>query len=523
MNVSTMNSENATKVGLRDRLNEFFFAEETPFGLAVLRILIGIACLLVTIPRWIYTRELYSLDGAPAPLADNYGFFNLLPIPSGGVAVAIMTILSFACFTTCIGWCTRISTVIAAVLYTYLNLLDSLSTMTKYSVITSHILFLLSVSHCGAVWSVDSWMRRRRLGLAKPRTLADYPKFAAWPRRLVQILIGVVYFGASLTKMHTPAYFSGDQLLHWMMTNVNNANPIGEWLTLFPQSLVLFAYVGIIWEVLFLFLSWSGWGRVCMLGLGVLFHVMTTLTLGLYLFPITCISIYFSFMDSNDVVKLAARWRRFKRSQLATWQPRIATVAAGPHAALSRLDSLLPSGKHLSPAMSVGAFSLIAMGVTVGAVEIEFRLDPYGMRRNEGQYALKELDPERVKQMFSGDQKIREYDKYLAFDLGTDMFGGMVTAQKESFRHGETIIAQCTLSPPHEDMWVECNLHDANNVLLDRVGQVVVRSQLRGNFVYRACEALSPGDYFLVLRTGGQEITRRKIQIVEGACRTMAN
>ena len=72
-------------------------------------------------------------------------------------------------------------------------------------------------------------------------------------------------------------------------------------------------------------------------------------------------------------------------------------------------------------------------------------------------------------------------------------------------------------------MWVECNLHDASNVLLDRVGQIVVRSQLRGNFLYRACEALEPGTYFLVLKTGGQEITRRKIQIVAGACRAVAN
>ncbi|MCX7421222.1 MAG: HTTM domain-containing protein [Planctomycetia bacterium] len=523
MNASIMNSENVTKIRLRDRLHEFFFAEETPFGLAVLRILIGIACLLVTAPRWIYTRELYSLDGAPAPLADNYGFFNLLPIPSGGVAVALMTILTFACFTTCIGWCTRISTVIAAVLYTYLNLLDSLSTMTKYSVITSHVLFLLSVSQCGAVWSVDSWLRRCRLGLPQPRTLADYPKFAAWPRRLTQILIGVVYFGASLTKMHTPAYFSGDQLLHWMMTNVNNANPIGEWMTLFPQMLVLFAYVGVVWEVLFLFLSWNGWGRICMLALGVLFHIMTTLTLGLYLFPITCIAIYFSFLNSDDVVNLAARWRRFKRLHLTNWQPRLFAATAWPRAVFRFIDSSLPRRQRLSPTLSVGVFGLVAMGVTVGAVEIEYRLDPYGVRRNDGPHALRELDPEQVKLMFAGDQKLREYDKYLAFDLGTDMFGGMVTGQKETFHHGETIIAQYTLSPPHEDMWVECNLHDANNVLLDRVGQVVVRSQLRGNFVYRACEALRPGDYFLVLRTGGQEITRRKIQIVEGACRVMAN
>ena len=120
--------------------------------------------------------------------------------------------------------------------------------------------------------------------------------------------------------------------------------------------------------------------------------------------------------------------------------------------------------------------------------------------------------------MLAGDMKIREYDKFLAFDVGTEMFGGMVLGRKDQFHHGENIIVQCTLSPPHEDMWVECNLHDASDVLLDRVGQVVVRSQLRGNFLYRACQALESGTYYLVLKTGGQEITRRKITIQPGEC-----
>ncbi|TXT35235.1 MAG: HTTM domain-containing protein, partial [Planctomycetota bacterium] len=159
---------------LRARIGDFFFAEETPFGLAVVRIGISIACLMVTLPRWIYTRELYSTDGAPTPLALNYGYPDLLPIPSGGLAVALMTILTFCCFTACIGWCTRASLSISAVLYTYLNLLDSISTMTKYSVITSHVLFLLAFSHCGAVWSVDAWVRRKRLGLPRPSSLADH-------------------------------------------------------------------------------------------------------------------------------------------------------------------------------------------------------------------------------------------------------------------------------------------------------------------------------------------------------------
>jgi hypothetical protein len=519
-------SDGQTQMGLKDRLTNFFFAEETPFGLAIVRICLCVACLLVTVPRWIHSRELYSSDGAPTPLTLNYGYPDLLPVPAGGVAVALMTILTFCCMTACIGWCTRISLMIAAVLYTYLNLLDSISTMTKYSVITSHVLFLLAFSHCGAVWSVDAWLHRRRQGLPVPRCLGDHPRFPAWPRRLIQILMGVVYFGASVTKMHTPAYFSGDQLWHWMMSNVNNANPLGEWLTLYPAVLVVFAYLCVVWEVLFLFLAWRGWGRICMLTMGVVFHLMTTLTLGLYLFPITCISIYFAFVNSTDVMFWASRWRYWKRRGRKTWLRWAHAVMRGPRVLGQQVSNRLrPLADRATPAASLSVFAVLVSVVALGGVEIEYRIDPYGERHPDGKFTLREIDPQIAKRMFAGDVRLRDYDKLLAFDVGTSMFGGMVTGKKDVFRHGEAIIAQCTLSPPHEDMWVECNLHDASNVVVDRVGQVVVRSQLRGNFLYRACEALEPGVYYLALKFGGKEVTRRKIEILpsDAPCRVLAN
>ena len=117
----------------------------------------------------------------------------------------------------------------------------------------------------------------------------------------MQLLIGIIYLGAAVTKMHTPAYFSGDQLMFWMITNVNFENPVGEYLTLFPSLTVVFAYIVIVWEILFLFLAWSGWKRIIMLGLGVTFHLMTTLTLGLYVFPMVCIASYFAFFNQDDV------------------------------------------------------------------------------------------------------------------------------------------------------------------------------------------------------------------------------
>ena len=60
--------------------------------------------------------------------------------------------------------------------------------------------------------------------------------------------------------MHTPAFFSSDQMRQWMITNVNHSNPIGEYLSFYPAALVVSAYVTVLWEVLFVFLAWRGWG-----------------------------------------------------------------------------------------------------------------------------------------------------------------------------------------------------------------------------------------------------------------------
>ena len=106
-------------------------------------------------------------------------------------------------------------------------MLDCLSTFTKYSVISSHVLFLLCLSNCGTIWSVDRWRAAGRADDGPPRT-------SAWPRRLVQLLIGTVYFGAAFTKMHTDGFMSGDQIRFWLLTNVNNSNPLGEHLAMYP-------------------------------------------------------------------------------------------------------------------------------------------------------------------------------------------------------------------------------------------------------------------------------------------------
>ncbi len=483
-----------------NNVSGFFFDREVPYALAIVRILLPLVLLLDVGPRWFHAREIYSLDGAAAPLQVAYGFPDMLPIPSGTVAVALASILVFTLLTSCVGWMTRLSLSLTTTIYTYLTLMDSLSTMTKYTVIASHGLLLLSLSQCGSLWSVDALLRRRRERSTDGTSTLDapHPAFPAWPRRLMQLLLGLIYLGAAFTKMHTPAYFSSDQMRTWMLTNVNSANPVGEWLSFYPGSLMISAYIAVLWEVLFVFLAWRGKSRICMLALGVMFHFATLVLLGLYIFPLVCCTLYIAFFNEHDAQRIGGWFRRLVQ--------RGNPVAIGARAVLGSVTRLLPD---VPPRTVAAAFVVTTLLVTGTGLLAEYRLDPFGLRNPNGKHQLVELDTEQVRLMLRTSPRIRESDKYLAFDIGSELFGDLLVNHRESFKHGETLLAQCTLTPPHEDMWIECNLHDAENHLIDQVGQVIDRATLRSNYAFDMLPSLAPGKYFLVVKSAGQEITRR--------------
>lgn len=487
------------------RVNDFFFAQERPFGLALTRICLSLVLLMVMVPRWSHARELFSADGAAAPLALNYGVPDFLPIPSGTVAVAMASVLIFTLLTSAVGWCTRLSLVLSVGLYTYLNLLDCLGSLTKYSVIASHGLLLLSFSNCGSIWSLDALLNRRtdRKRLPMPYESSPDAYAAVWPRRIMQALIGMIYLGAAFTKMHTPAFFSSDQMRQWMLTNVNHANPIGEWMAGYPETLVVAAYATILWEILFLFLAWSGYGRPIMISLGVFFHLGTTLLLGLYIFPLVCFTLYFSFLEEQDVQRIGMWFRRLTR--------RGNRFAVTLQKSVPRLGGRLP---QISLPQARGAFAFTLLLLIFGGVELEYRMDPFGTRRAEGAYALPEIDTATVQQMLRPSEPIREQDKFLSFEIGTDLLSDVVINRRKEFRHGETLVAQTVLTPPHEDMWIECNLHDADGHVIDEVGQIVERTKLRASWAYEMKRSLEPGTYWLVIRTSGQEITRRSFTLL---------
>lgn len=300
--------------GMAAGLRRFFYDSETPYGLALARMLLCAALLSMYLPRWPIAREIYSTDGATAQLGAGYGYLDFMPEFSGPVIMAMISLLVFSLVTAGIGFCTRVSLIIAGTLHTYFSLIDCVSTMTKYTVIATHIFVILSVSHCGALWSVDAWLKGRRRNWWPGLPAFEQPQFPVWPRRLIQLHIGLVYFGAAVTKMNTPTFLSGDQLQFWMQTHLNFPHPLGEFLSLYPVLLVAMSYVSLVWEVIFVFLIWNRMWRPWILAVGVLFHTMTVLTLGLMLFPVIMFVAYLAFVETSDVQQAGAWFRRQLRA-----------------------------------------------------------------------------------------------------------------------------------------------------------------------------------------------------------------
>ena len=159
-----------------DRIRKFFYDSEIPFGLALCRICLPLVLLGMVLPRWSVCRELYSADGATAQLSDGFGYISLLPEFSGTVVAALYGVLIFSLITLSIGWCTGVSALICCVLMTYFSMLDCVSTMTKYTAIASHLLFILAISQCGSIWSVDAWLANRRRNFDPTKPQFEYPR-----------------------------------------------------------------------------------------------------------------------------------------------------------------------------------------------------------------------------------------------------------------------------------------------------------------------------------------------------------
>ncbi|HRA86802.1 MAG TPA: HTTM domain-containing protein [Planctomycetaceae bacterium] len=491
-----MNSMQTQRFSLLGALHKFFFAEQAPYGIALVRMFLPAVALAPMIRRFARVRELYSTDGTPQQLFELFGEGQPLPILSPSFAVALYGIMIFALICGIIGFRTRLAFLIGVPLYAYFNLLDAVGTNTKYSVIAAHVMLILAVSECHLVWSVDAILSRWKNGR---QATAIPPRVPVWPARLIQMLFCFVYFGAAITKIQTHAFFSGEQLRYWMFSNWNYENPVGEFMATSTPLLLISGYITVVWEITFPFLAWRPVGRFFALGVGVLFHFMTWIALGLWIFPLICTSCYLAFLMERDIVAI----RRFAH------RLRVPTSLLGmPRFAIARAIEMRPTAV---PALMV--WLVLATLAAFGATEAEYRLDLHGMRSTDGMMPLKTIPRDVAIAMINDSRPLREKDKFFSFDIGSRLVGGQLANRSGEYSYGDAIIAQCNINPPHEDLWIDCAIEDSDKRILDSSGQFVTRDALWANFTYRPGSKLAPGDYWMILKSSGKEISRRPFKL----------
>jgi hypothetical protein len=155
-------------------------------------------------------------------------------------------------------------------------------------------LFLMMFAQSGRVFSVDSWLRQRRNGTISPPKPEYTP---AWPVRLLQIQLCMIYLSTGLAKLvqgdpfFETTWWDGTSI-HYTMNYITMGRrsyaelPLPLWIT-GPAT-----YLSVGWEVLFTPLVLFRRTRWLALWFGVLFHLGIWLTIEVGWFSFYTLALY---------------------------------------------------------------------------------------------------------------------------------------------------------------------------------------------------------------------------------------
>ena len=238
-------------------VRRFFNEASSPLNLAVFRIvlfLMVLTCVDTELIAW-FNALPPELRHAPLGLG---AIVSRLPVGQETARIGAVA-LTVACSAGLVGFCSRTSAAVVAMLGVYvLGIPNFYGKVGHYH----HVVWfsaILAVSRCGDALSVDAviaaW-RRRRSGLL-PIRLAPSRVYAV-PLRWVWLLMGIIYFFPGYWKVweRGPEWFVGDQfryILHakWF--------ELGGWTPLFrvdryPEVCRVMGAAAILFELTFLFL-----------------------------------------------------------------------------------------------------------------------------------------------------------------------------------------------------------------------------------------------------------------------------
>lgn len=144
------------------------------------------------------------------------------------------------------------------------------------------ILFYLMLTPCGAVWSLDAWLRRQR---------QEAVFIAPWALRLLFVQLVLIYFFNGVFKLAGRGWQEGD-VLHYVLVDVSLARlPFAQWPL--PEALLsVTTWLVLLWEIGFPLLVMMPATRKVALVFGVLLHIGIGLSVEIAMFSPCMICMY---------------------------------------------------------------------------------------------------------------------------------------------------------------------------------------------------------------------------------------
>lgn len=286
-----------------DSWDRFWFTPRHVETLAVLRILTGamlLYCHLVLATdldsfigpnAWINNETAASLhDGSFGE--DTAAWSYLWDLQGNAVVWAhhLVTIAVSAAFM--VGFLTRITGPLAWFLQLMVihRLIGSLFGLDQ---IVTYCAMYLALTPCGAVFSVDAWLRKRRMdggevrppgGFGQWLFPADQPSVAAnVATRLLQLHLCVIYLFGGLAKARGQLWWDGTALWY-AVGNYEYQSFDLTFLSDYPSLFTGLTHLTLIWEVFYCALIWPKLTRPITLGLAVAVHGGIALFMGMMTF-----------------------------------------------------------------------------------------------------------------------------------------------------------------------------------------------------------------------------------------------
>jgi hypothetical protein len=319
------------------KFDEWWFGHHSPASLGVLRILMGaMAILALTLTLFLF-NDFYAPNGfTPNPVVEGWlkykdqVFFYGTPLefqlPFGPPRLSLLA------GEPSYGWTLAVylSTMVLAVLYTFgiwtrwvgFGLIAGLISIHTRNPLIIHsgdsllrlCLIYLAFSPAGAMYSVDAWLKRKRM-TPDERAAFEAPKVRVTGQRLIQFQLAVVYLCTAWWKFMGTFWMDGTATWYPAQMHEFRRFPLPQFLERQP-FLALETYGTLAVEIALGTLVFWRPARKWVLILGILMHAYIEYRFNIPMFAIIIVSAYVAFYDGEEVQAWIARMKeRFRRRE----------------------------------------------------------------------------------------------------------------------------------------------------------------------------------------------------------------